>query len=103
MSTEHSGTPSLLERILAWATVSIIVVALGSFFATLIVGLNDRHAVAQGLWQFVYDVSLIALPIGFALLIVLLILSSRRRSREARAALEARGTRQARPGNRGKK
>lgn len=108
MSTEQPGTPSPLERILAWATVTIIVVALGSFFATLIVGLNDRQTLATGLWQFVYDVSLIALPIGFALLITLIVLSSRRRSREARAALEAQTSRQVRSsgrasGGRGKK
>lgn len=95
MSTEHAGTPSPLERILAWATVAIIVVALGSFFATLIVGLNDRETLATGLWQLVYNISLIALPIGFVLLIALLVLSSRRRSREARAALETQGLRQA--------
>lgn len=84
MSTEDSSTPSLFERILAFATVTVIGVALLSFFATLIVGLADRQAAAEGLWPIVYGVSLIGLPIGFLLLIVLLVLAQRRRSRDAR-------------------
>ncbi|MFF8817135.1 MULTISPECIES: hypothetical protein [Leucobacter] len=84
MSTEETSTPSLFERILAYATVSIIVVALGSFFATLIVGMSNRQAVAEGFWPVVYGISLFALPIGFALLVVLLIVAQRRRSRDAR-------------------
>ncbi|GAA1316566.1 hypothetical protein ACFSWE_15055 [Leucobacter albus] len=81
MSTEDTSNPSLFERILAFATVSIIVVALGSFFATLIVGMNDRQAVAEGFWPVVYGISLFALPVGFVLLIVLLVVAQRRRSR----------------------
>ncbi|KUF06304.1 hypothetical protein [Leucobacter sp. G161] len=84
MSTEETSNPSLFERILAYATVTIIVVALGSFFATLIVGMNDRQAVAEGLWPVVYGISLLALPAGFVLLILLLIMAQRRRSRDAR-------------------
>ncbi|WP_233613104.1 hypothetical protein [Leucobacter edaphi] len=83
MSSETSS-PSLIERILAYASLSIIVVALLSFFATLIVGLNDREAMAEGLWPFVYGISLIGLPIGFVLLILLLIISQVRRRAEFR-------------------
>lgn len=85
MSTQDSSTPSLFERILAYCTVTIIVVALGSFFATLIVGMANRQALADGLWPFVYAVSLWALPIGFVLLVILLIIAGRRRSRDVRA------------------
>jgi hypothetical protein len=83
MSTEPSS-PSLLERILAYASLTIIAVALLSFFATLIVGMNDRFAMAEGLWPFVYGFSLFGLPVGFVLLILLLILSQRRRRAEFR-------------------
>ncbi|MFT4232324.1 MAG: hypothetical protein QM606_06070 [Leucobacter sp.] len=83
MSTEASP-PTLLERILAYASLTIIAVALLSFFVTLIVGLNDRLAIAEGLWPFVYGFSLIGLPIGFVLLILLLVLSQRRRRAEFR-------------------
>ncbi|GAA2189869.1 MULTISPECIES: hypothetical protein [Leucobacter] len=83
MSTEPS-TPSILERILAYASLSIIGLALLSFFATLIVGLNNRFALAEGLWPIVYGISMIGLPVGFVLLIVLLILTQRRRRTETR-------------------
>lgn len=83
MSTEPS-TPSILERILAYASLSIIALALLSFFATLIVGLNNRFALAEGLWPVVYGISMIGLPVGFVLLIALLILTQRRRRLETR-------------------
>ena len=83
MSTEPN-TPTLIERILAYASLSIIAIALLSFFGTLIVGLNDRRALAEGFWPVVYGISMIGLPIGFALLIILLILTQRRRRHEAR-------------------
>lgn len=86
MSTEDQSTPSRFERILAYVTIAIIVVALGSYFSTLIVGMSDRQAVSEGLWAFVFGISLYALPVGFALLILLLILAQRRRSRDARQA-----------------
>ncbi|MFC5339045.1 hypothetical protein [Leucobacter denitrificans] len=84
MSTEDHSTPSRFERVLAYVTITIIVAALGSYFATLIVGMNDREAVAEGLWAWVFGISLYALPVGFVLLILLLILAQRRRSRDAR-------------------
>ena len=90
MSTDES-TPSLFERILAYATAAIMLVAILSFFATLIVGLSNSEALAEGLWPFVYGLSLFGLPIGFALLIILLVVAQRRRSREAKQAAAARG------------
>ena len=83
----ETPTPTLLERLLAYASLSIIAVALLSFFATLFIGLNDRKAMAEGLWPFVYGFSLIGLPIGFALLVTLLIVSQahRRRSMQRRS------------------
>lgn len=83
MSTSESSAPTLIERILAYASLSIIAAALLSFFATLIIGLNDREAMASGLWSFVYGLSIYALPIGFVLLVLLLILTQARRKREA--------------------
>lgn len=83
MSSETSN-PSWFERFLAYASLSIIAVALLSFFATLIVGMNDRAVLAEGLWAFVYGISIIGLPIGFVLLVMLLIISQVRRRREFR-------------------
>lgn len=87
MSSEPNS-PTLLERILAFASLSIIAIALLSFFVTLIVGMNDREAMANGLWPIVYGISLVGLPIGFVLLIILLILSQIRRRREFRASTQ---------------
>lgn len=84
MSSEQPSSPSLVEKILAYATITIIAVALLSFFATLIVGLNDRETMAAGLWPVVYGISLIGLPIGFLLLVVLLVVSQVRRRSETR-------------------
>lgn len=83
MSTQPSP-PSILERILAYSSLTIIAAALLSFFVTLIVGLNDRQAMAEGLWPVVYGISLIGLPVGFVLLILLLVVNQIRRRREFR-------------------
>lgn len=83
MSSETSN-PSWLERFLAYASLSIIAVALLSFFVTLIVGMSNREALAAGLWAFVYGISLVGLPVGFVLLVALLIISQVRRRREFR-------------------
>lgn len=83
MSTEDHSNPSLFERILAYLTVAVIIVALGSFFSTLIVGLNDREAATGGFAQVAYAISLFALPIGFVFLVLLLILAQIRRKRDA--------------------
>lgn len=82
MSTSEPSNPSLLERILAISSLSIIAAALLSYFATLIIGLNDREAMANGWLSIVYGISFYALPAGFVLLIVLLILANRRRKRD---------------------
>lgn len=81
---EETSSPSLLERLLAYASLTIIGAALLSFFSTLIIGLNDREAVAEEPWSIIFGVSLYALPVGFVLLIALLILSGRRRRAEFR-------------------
>lgn len=80
--SQESSTPSLLERILAYATITIIAAALLSFFATLIVGMADREALASGLWPVVYGLSLFGLPVGFVLLVTLLIVNQSRRRAE---------------------
>ena len=85
MSAEDHSTPSLLERILAYITVTLIIVALGSFFATLIVGLNDREAATEGFAQVAYAISMYALPVGFVFLILLLVLAQIRRKRDAKS------------------
>ncbi|WP_449277125.1 hypothetical protein [Leucobacter sp. GX24907] len=80
------STPSLLERVLAIATLTIIVVAVTSYIVTLIVGMNDHEVLADGLWPLVTGIAFVGLPLGFVTLILLLFLSMRRRGREADAS-----------------
>lgn len=74
---------SVLEKILAYTSVSIIVIAVGAYLTTLIVAMAaGREVLADGLWQIVTFISYIGLPIGFVLLITLLIMNFSRRGRE---------------------
>ncbi|MBO1900649.1 hypothetical protein J4H92_01640 [Leucobacter weissii] len=71
---------STFERVLAYASISIIALAVISYLTTLIVGLAaGREALASGLWAIVTWIAFYGLPIGFVLLIVLLIISFSRR------------------------
>lgn len=84
MSEEAEETPkiSLFERVLAYVAVAIMAIAVASYLTTLIVGMAaGPDALAGELWPFVVAVSYIGLPIGFVLIVVLLIISYVRRGR----------------------
>ena len=76
------NTPSRLERVLALTTLAIIGVAVICFFVTLIVGMNDRFLLAEGVWPVLVALTYIGLPVAFGLRVVLLIISMRRRGKE---------------------
>jgi ABC-type transport system involved in multi-copper enzyme maturation permease subunit len=74
---------SALERVLAYAAVSIIVIAVISYLTTLMVALAaGREVLADGLWQVVVFISYVGLPVGFVLVLILLAINFRSRSRE---------------------
>lgn len=74
---------SALERVLAYTSVAIIVLAVLSYLTTLIVAMAaGREVLADGLWQIVVFMSYVGLPVGFVLLMVLLVMNFRRRARE---------------------
>lgn len=83
MSTE-SNNASVLEQILAYAALTIIGVAVVSFFATLIAALSgvDQSVLTDGFWPFITWLGYVGLPIGFVLIITLIIITRRRRKRE---------------------
>ncbi|MDA3147467.1 hypothetical protein JSO19_08745 [Leucobacter sp. UCMA 4100] len=83
MSTE-TNNPSLVEKVLAYSSLSIIALAIISFFATLIAALVgvERQVLAEGFWPVVTWIGYVGLPIGFVLIMTLLILTRRRRKRE---------------------
>ncbi|MGR4010372.1 hypothetical protein [Leucobacter sp. 1207-22] len=88
MTTDNSSA-SVIERVLAYATIAIIAIALLAFFATLIVGLNGSADLAEGFWPYVFGITIYGLPTGFALLIALIITAQVRRSRAAKKSRKA--------------
>lgn len=83
MSPETSS-PSRLERFLAFAAVIIIALAVVAFFVTLMVGLTDsgRETLASGAWPVAVWTSYVGLPVGFVLIVALLIVNNRRRAKD---------------------
>ena len=76
---------SSLERVLAYASVSIIAIAVLSYLTTLVVALaGGRELLAAGLWQWVTWIAFYGLPFGFILLVVLLIMNYSRRGSQRR-------------------
>ena len=74
---------SVLEKALAYTSVTIIAVAVASYLTTLVVAMvAGSEALAGGLWQFVTVIAYIGLPVGFLLLIALLVINFTRRGRE---------------------
>jgi hypothetical protein len=85
---ESSVMSSRFERALAYMVAAVIVLSLASFVALIIgtsVGLA-RDDFAVGIWPVVTILPLIGLPIGFVLIVVLLIASAVRRGRAAKDA-----------------
>ena len=89
MSTRTPG-PDLpvrrIDRILAYMALGLTVLSIVCFFAVILArpfGVTDFSA---GVWPVVVVLPLIALPIAFALIVALLIMSFVRRSRANQGA-----------------
>lgn len=77
-----------LERVLAYMVAGVILLSLASFVA-LIAGTAaglERGDFTEGIWPLVTMMPLIGLPIGFVLIIMLLVVSAVRRGRAAKDA-----------------
>ncbi len=74
-----------LERVLAYMVAAVILVSLASFVA-LIIGTGASIDFTTGIWPFVVVLPLVGLPIGFVLIIALLVVSAVRRGRAAKDA-----------------
>lgn len=87
MSTDEAPKFSVIERLLAYAAITIIAVAVAAYLITLVVGLvAGRQALVAGLWPLVTWIGFYGLPAGFVLMIALLVISFTRRGRAARRA-----------------
>jgi hypothetical protein len=89
MSTRNGG-PELpvrrIDRILAFMALGLTVLSIVCFFAVILarpLGVDDFSA---GLWPLVVVLPLIALPIAFVMIVVLLVMSFVRRSRANKGA-----------------
>lgn len=74
------------ERILAFMIAAIVGLSILAFLTVIIAtasGLKGNEFTG-GFWQFVALLPSVGLPVGFVMIIVLIVLSGRRRSREAR-------------------
>jgi TRAP-type C4-dicarboxylate transport system permease small subunit len=79
------------ERLLAFMALGIVLISILLIFTVLIAagaGLTPTQS-QEGVWPTIRVFPLIGLPIGFVLILVLLVTNMRRRSREARQEMEA--------------
>ncbi|WP_161885562.1 hypothetical protein [Marisediminicola antarctica] len=76
------------ERVLAYMMVAVIVISIASFLAIIIgtaTGMGGADF-ATGLWPAVFVAPFFGLPFAIVLLVTLVIVSAKRRSREAAEA-----------------
>lgn len=81
MSSADPPPASRLETVLATVVGSIVGVSIVAFFATMIgtwAGMS-REDFLVGLWPTVAFIPMFGLPLGFVLIIVLLVVSTQRR------------------------
>lgn len=88
MSTQEPIAAHRAERILAYMVAATVGLSIAAFLAVMIgtlVGAGANDGFSQGIWPFVLVLPLVGLPIGFLLLVTLLIVNGVRRARESRA------------------
>lgn len=87
MSSQDPVTDHRVERVLAYMVAATVGLSVIAFFAVMIgtfAGVGADDGFSQGVWPLVLVLPMIGLPIGFLLLIALLIVNGVRRSRESR-------------------
>jgi hypothetical protein len=88
VTTQIPQPASRIERILAYMVAGVVGLSILAFIAVLIgtsAGVGDNDGFSHGIWPLVLTLPLFGLPLGFVLVIVLLVTSAIRRSRDARA------------------
>lgn len=81
MSDSEAPPPSRLERVLAAIVAAVIALSVAAFFAIIIGTWSGMQSAefSQGIWPSIALLPLFGLPLGFILIIALLIVSTRRR------------------------
>ena len=82
--SNQEPTASRLERVLAYLSLFVVAIAVASFFAPLIAALSgvSQETLAIGFWPVVAWIGYVGLPIGFLLIIALLLVTRRRRKND---------------------
>ena len=91
MTTQTPNDPARLEKILAYMVAGVVGLSILAFLAVILgtaVGVGDNDGFSKGVWPAVLTLPLFGLPIGFLLVITLMIVSGLRRAREARQKQE---------------
>ncbi|HEV7565079.1 MAG: hypothetical protein QOD05_12 [Microbacteriaceae bacterium] len=89
MTQETPQSASRLQRTLAFIIGGLVLaslLAIAAVIAGTAFGVGSNNGFSHGVWPTILVLPLIALPIGFILMIVLLIVSGTRRSRANREA-----------------
>lgn len=86
MANENQATINRNERIIAYLIVVVIALSVAAFFAIIFGTAAGMRAAdfADGIWLLISFTPWFGLPIGIALIIALVLMSARRRSRSAR-------------------
>jgi TRAP-type C4-dicarboxylate transport system permease small subunit len=87
VTTQSPIVDHRLERVLAYMVAATVGLSIIAFFAVMIGTFANADTpgwAEEGIWPVVLVLPLIGLPIGFVLLVVLLIVNGIRRSRESR-------------------
>lgn len=87
MTTQTSPDAGRLQRILAYMVAGVVAVSILAFLAIIIgtaAGAGNNDGFSRGIWPVVIWIPYFGLPLGFALIIGLLVASALRRGRDAR-------------------
>jgi hypothetical protein len=87
VTTQTPNDSGRLEKILAYMVAGVVGLSILAFLAVILgtaAGVGDNDGFSQGVWPAVLTLPLFGLPIGFLLVIALMIVSGLRRAREAR-------------------
>jgi len=87
MDRQTPTEASALQRVLAYGAMALIgfaLVTIGVILAATAAGAGADHGFEKGAWPVIVNLPIVALPLGFLLIIVLLVMSGARRSRQGR-------------------
>ena len=90
MTANSPVSENRLERVLAYMILGIVALSLICFIAIIVATATgmSQEDFAEGLWPTVSLLPLVGLPLGMVLIVVLLLVSVRRRGRAAKDAVE---------------